>query len=56
MLHIIIQAALGYLCLLTVSPQYIHLVTLAMAMGHLSYLHLDRLVHDYTIYTVDITA
>ena len=56
MVHIILLAIISYVSLLTIPPQYIHLVTLAVAIGHLSYLHIDRLVHDYSIYTVDITA
>lgn len=54
--HILLLALLSYLLLLFVSPQWVHLATLFVAITHLSYLHLDRLVNDYNVYTVDITA
>ena len=56
MLHLVLQATVCYLALLLVPAQFIHVTTLAIAMTHLSYLHLDRLLGDQVVTSVDITA
>lgn len=55
-MHLIYLATISYLALVLVPPRWIHLTVLTIAMGYLSSLHIDRLVNDYTAYTVDITA
>lgn len=55
-IHIVILSSVSYGLFYIVSPKWIHLTTLVIAMIHLSYLHIDRLVNDYSIYTIDITA
>ena len=54
--HLLLLGGISYTLLLLVPPQWIHLTTLVVAMSHLSLLHIDRLVNDYSIYTIDITA
>lgn len=50
------MAVASYVALLKVSPQYIHWTTLGLSLGHLSLLHIDRLVNETPNSKVDITA
>ena len=55
-IHLVILSFICYLVFLLVSPRYVHIVTLIVALLHLSYLHLDRLFNEFSVSAVDITA
>ena len=56
MFHIYSQALFGYLTMKFGPAKHAHKIVFLVAMCHLSYMHIWRLIYDYGGYTLDITG
>lgn len=54
--HMINMTAGAYLLIIGLDETYQHVGVLIFSFIYLSYLHLDRLLNNYTVYSLDITA
>ncbi|XP_064481115.1 lysophospholipid acyltransferase 6-like [Ornithodoros turicata] len=55
-LHLVLQATIVYVVLLSVGPEQMHKWALALGMGYLSAIHVLRQAYDYGGYHLDVTG
>lgn len=54
--HMVNMTAGAYLLIIGLDATYQHVGVLMFSLFYLSYLHFDRLMNNFTVYSLDITA